>query len=285
MTNPSWRIWAVVLPTTAGVVGLALWKSGALSPPSEDIAQRQEFLSRWESLQPEPLSTCSIETIQTSMSQADWSRAPLSDRLREALIKAVAEFLYHRHAQCDPRRYRQWRQDAGYSLMPRDDFISSHKFGVVWEAVFHEPLPPAKPMDEMFDAFWPVGTSYFGHRDTPDALITAPHAWSIATGPMPLTNRKNRPSLANTVYPNADWIGRGGGTMRGWFQAPVSLEQLAVRGSVQAAEVGVVIQYRNGERRPLGLTFVRDDARFRWWLIIVCSYNIPPDGRIGALEY
>lgn len=267
-------------------IGVTVWRSGATEVPDSPAAQRQRAFAHWETINTEPLAQISPQKIELAMLSAEWTRAPLSGTQRTSLIQHVSEFLEHRYGQTDPAYYRAWRLQNGYRLIDRNRFVAYYKFSTDWNAVFGEPLSDSISIEQIFDAFWPIGTSYFGDVDIPVAVGTDPRSWSIAFGRMNVLKPQIRPPIENSVHSNDQWIGIGGGTMRSWFEPPFELAELAAADkTVATAEVGLLIEYKNGERRPLGLTLVYDNTRDRWWLIYAAQYNIPENGLVAALEF
>lgn len=285
MRREHW-IWGTIIAIALAAIGVTVFRSGATHVPESRTAERQRVLAHWDTVNTLALANRPASQFEADMLTAAWDRAPLSRAQRESLARHVAEFLHYRYAQVEPGVYRDWRTSRGYRMIDRTYFVFDRGFGRVWTAGFNEPLPDSLSMEQMFDAFWPLGTSALGASDVPVAIGTDPRSWSIAVGPMSVLDPHIRPSLGNKSRPNDDWIGIGGATMRTWFEPSTLLASIAAAdGTVAAAEVGVLIEYKNGDRRPLGITLTYDNTRSRWWLIYVCQYNIPEDGLVAALEY
>lgn len=75
--------------------------------------------------------------------------------------------------------------------------------------------------------------------------------------------------------------------MRCWWDTPKPLEALfAASPDLVCAELGMILEYGDGARRPLRLTYVHDAMAKSWYLQYVVMYNFNQKvATYSSLEY
>jgi hypothetical protein len=74
-------------------------------------------------------------------------------------------------------------------------------------------------------------------------------------------------------------------TMRCWWMPPVDTETLVKRyGEAAYADVGIILEYADGSRKPFVLAMIWDPGSKSWFVEHVIIYNYPA-ADVSALEY
>lgn len=274
--------WAVVAAATASVVALATWRSGIMARPQQSPGElaRAEYDRRSMT----PLRRLQRADFVGLLSKGELPAGGTEGIDFPGLLDEAGDFLYYRLAQDDPAVYVAWRSEHGYRFLPFDAFAKENNLDAMHKEALGSPLPADATMESVYPQFWKVGSTLFGDVSKFEAIATDPAGTAVCIGKMPLSSMRNRPRLRGTM--GDLWYGDSSATMRSWFQPPTSVKDMADPSSqVTVAEVAVLLEFANGDRRPFVMTYARDSTHQRWVLEFICQYNIPSNGMLSALEY
>lgn len=282
------RVIAVVISCAVIAAGVAVWRSGLFTEQSlrrEQVAQSQLTQQEFKRVTVAPITVDSISDIQRSwISRLVDADPAIGPQLAEGICEEAAMWLRKRFVNTSPADYRAWRDSLGYRLQDQQKFVLDNGMDVVYPALVHQPLPSSASIEKMFDDCWPSGFTVFGDDSMPIAIAADDVGVAVAITSAPLSQFASRTRLSGQIGAE-HWMGYGGATMRSWFTPPFEAASCAdQQGNNLIIEVGVVVEYKSGKRRPLVQTFAVSPARDRWILMGVTTYAAETE-LISALEY
>ncbi len=284
-----WRI-AICLVVASSCATLAVWRMGLLRRPErnpEVAAYFREARAVYAPVKMVALDpTLSREEVCARLDAMEFAGdPPPADGALDALRAEAADFIYFRFAQASPEAYRRWRDGGGARRRPVERLSAQAEAGAAYEALFGEPVPRDVTFDAFLDRMWPTGLAIGDGANRPTAMAIEATGLAAAIGTMATDDIRDRPRIDATLS-NQWWRGINGGTMRGWWDPPLTFTELLRRdGRVVCAEVGVLLEFASGARRPLVLTYFWDPRARRWYLQIVCQYNVRDSEQLSALEF
>ena len=226
----------------------------------------------------------SKEQIRDALGHTEFMNEPANRcGSRDALLDRVSAFLYYRFVQDSPEVYAQWRRSSGHHLKSLDEMIHPWFIDQAYEAYFNEPFPEDPDVEALFRKFWPIGLGWGEGVNRPVALADESKGLTIRFGTLAPGN-PNRDMLDGQLGTDL-WHGGIAATMRRWWRQPHDTQDLLDRfGRADYAEVGIIMGYADGSRRPLILTYLWDPIEHRWSLEHVNVNNFDsPD--LSAMEY
>lgn len=224
----------------------------------------------------------SLEDLKRTVSNATFmSRPSAGESARERLVQLIAEFVHMRFVVGDLTAYKAWRRAQHARLIPIDELRSVWLVGRMHERMLGEPLPDGIGSEALFDKMWAVGSQRDRKGLWPIGIVTDPDGLVIAFGPFDARDPTNRPRLQSAI-PNELWLGGHAVAAGQWWMIAGAEQGGRVPQRMQrteCAEVGMILTYPDGTRKPLALAFLWDPSRRDWSLIWLCLYNYPPDGQ------
>lgn len=203
-----------------------------------------------------------VEVILSDHLHAKAASALGAERAR-SLLSEVAQFLRLRIAGESPAEYISWRRSQGYRWRTEEELRA---LGCVEAYEFRMPRSwsSAGSMEARFEEMWRSSRSFGGPVNAPRALCTARGSIGIIGGSID----NARPSSwrpFDRLIASATGDESPGLTSVQWLVGPRSREDLmSAHGPVEFATVCIVIEYSDGSRRPLALTYLWDPAGPRW---------------------
>ncbi len=277
----------VVVVVVAGVLAVAtrLWwwpSSPAVSTGVvELIAQGRREFAKLSMTRTADIDADVLRTLLAEQGHAEgtWP-ADVGDR--DGVLRAFSDFFVKRYVRPNVGEYISWRRSAGY--VPRDYGEFNKVWGVEddYLAIFKE-LPPVKGTEAMFPRFFDVGLTMANGSMKPVAVTNDSRGIVIAIGEVRHPGQP-RPVLS-TEIPSSLWHGKTSATPRCWWEPVHKWEDILKREHrVVWVEIGVIVEFGDGFRRPLVHSFFWDPIDKRWMLGTINSYNDDMT-RITALEY
>lgn len=204
------------------------------------------------------------------------------ERAYEAL-RSASHFIAVRFGQDDPEAYLAWRSSDGFAWRPFDDLNQSWNIDKQYELFTRLPWSDKTPLEDVFKLLW--HEKHRAHDGFNKALTMAddPKGISVRFGEMTPGN-PIRGLLGSATSP-IDWHGSIASTHCSWFVPRDPYRDRLARGeTVLYAEVGVLMGYTDGSRRPLIMTLIWDPVSSRWDLQVLNTNN-EPSKKLMAIDY
>lgn len=210
---------------------------------------------------------------------------PAPPASKSALLDDVAAFLRLRFAAPSFDEYCAWRRASGKELISVGELVSTWCVDDRCPDELGTPYEVSASSEELFRQFWDAAPKWKNGGAWPTKIAAEGKGFVIACGPFSSDAPTNRPSVGGEM-PREVWIGNIGGTSQPWWQTPGGKNgRLPDRfRSTQCAEVGMVMEYADGSRRPMVLTFLWDPVLNVWTLQWINLYNYPLE-KVGPIEY
>ena len=146
----------------------------------------------------------------------------------------------------------------------------------------HGPDPGA-PFESLFADMWPTGLSIGDGANQPTHIALSGDGLACSYGAM--IDSHERPRITSGMGQER-WYGVNAGTMRSWWTPPFDpLAELRAGRKILCVEMGFLIHYQSGDRRPMILTLVKHPRSGSWHIYAICSYNFADASRLSPLEY
>lgn len=207
----------------------------------------------------------------------------LSDR--EGLAKSVGAFFGARYAS-EPESYLEWRRREGYVPVDLQELRTMWFVEDAHQAYFKRALPADISWDELHVLM--VG----GQRGFEGGRL---EIREIATSGDSVASVRKRLTRADPTPPRipglpGEMLDAGGAISVSlpWWKPGATVEQLLERhGAAEVCAVGMIAEFGDGGRRPIGMTYVRDPQRSRWHLMsmIVGADKFQDLGKGARIEF
>jgi hypothetical protein len=208
----------------------------------------------------------------------------ITDSATLSLHQAVADFLFHRFLQDSPARYREWREQHGYRAKSVEEMIARADLEYTYRLFTGGDLPPDITHEQAFDRLWAPSLEYGSGFNRPVAVAADRRGLSTVLGWWTSSNQE-RVSVEGELSRHL-WRGGTAANMRNWWKPRFDAQELIKRdGRVLFAEVGLVVEYADGTRRPMVMNYARDPQHSEWVLLHVTAYNFPSGSPLSPLEY
>lgn len=182
----------------------------------------------------------------------------------EGLRAEAREVLRLRFGTHDPDEYIQWRQSRGYKLKPLEELDRLWDVSVQYQEMSGSPLSKGTPLPEVFRFFHKNLLEYRGLTNRLTAVPAEAGGVGIVTGTMTPADPRRNALYSGTLGPEV-WYGQISATHRSiWTPPRRSVEMLAAGENVPFADVGIVLEFADGSRRPIWMTFIRDGSQ--WYI-------------------
>jgi hypothetical protein len=273
---------------TICVVALALSRSGVLRhrPDTIELIARSQSdgATAYSVLSVAKLKGLSREDVLAALSRADVTGKPkASNASADALEREAAEFIFLRFVAQDFDQYVQWRLSRGCRFLALDEMERVWFVHKEYQEVCGEPPPSVVTAETLMRGYWRTASTLHAGANRAMAMCDDPRGAMVCFDFI-RTRHDDRIRLQGTLGP-ALWYGPVSSTMRTWFAPPTPTQDLfAAQGGLDVAEVGVVMEFEDGSRRPVVLAFFFDPARTQWVLRYVNQNNFDPR-RLSCLEY
>ncbi len=195
----------------------------------------------------------------------------LQERVDE-LVSHTAEFLYYRFSQDDPDAYIAWRKRSGYTLRPREELIERLFVADDYEWLFGKPLPFDAPMERVFAEMWRRSPTSFGNSQRLAWIPSDPAGIAVAVG----SSREPSVNPSAPALPAAGpvpWYGPANATLRNWWAGTTSYQDLARKGPVLVANVGIVAGFESGDYRSMVILAYFDEVSGLWRIHSLHQFN------------
>lgn len=218
------------------------------------------------------------------LANMDWGPAPddAPELRRDALASALAEFLWHRFSLRSAQAYIEWQKRTSHEIRPFDELV---RVRADFEHLFGEPIPPSLSVESVFAKFFDVSLSLGDGANDPVGVAVDRSGLVARFGIVRSMRPSERPWVSGDL-PLEMWHVRGGGTMRSWWRPSAGdlASVLEEHGEALCATVGLILEYRNGSRRPLVFTYYWHPVVETWELNCINAYNGHGDF-ISAMEH
>jgi hypothetical protein len=199
---------------------------------------------------------------------------PMRPSMQAELLEFVTDAIWLYFGADDPTAYRDWRGRSG-AVLRKQELAAAGKLDLLHGMISYiseanaDDLDLSRPIEEIFNTFWAITRRANGGVNRAIAMADAPPGiicrWFRHDG------TSGTPALEGPLGRDA-WHGGIGMSAQKWFQpAPLTISP------VQAAQVGVLLEFEGGMRRPVIFTCVHDPTTNRWDLIQVLMTNFPPE--------
>lgn len=219
-------------------------------------------------------SAAELESLLANSSVARDDAAPLPDAAMAQLWRCAAEFLYYQVINADPDQYAMWRRSRGYVL--RDEKKLRHWLGgeMYFEHFAGRKWEEGTPGERAFAELWRITRGAEGDHAKAacmQGICSDPKGLATVLGRLdPATPARRKP--IEGVMPKEIWIGGFGGASLAWWHRP----QDQWTHDVLYADVGVVAEFGNKNRRPIVMTFYWHPVDRTWILQFINQYNFDP---------
>jgi hypothetical protein len=201
-----------------------------------------------------------------------------------SLHRAVADFLYYRFLQDSPARYREWREQHGYRARTIDEMIAREDLDYTYTLFTGRKLPPDITPQQAFDKLWGPSLEYGSGFNRPVSVAVDRRGLTTVLGWWTSSNQE-RVSVEGELSRHL-WRGGTAANMRSWWKPRLDAQELITRDTrVMFAEVGLLVEYADGTRRPMVMSYARDPQLSEWLLLHVTAYNFPSGSPLSPLEY
>ena len=245
-----------------------------------DIAEGQREFRRLRVI---PLDTLTRDELRAHL-ESIAGGAPsfeIDPASRRLLLDAASDLLFHRYMQRSPEVYRQWRVAGGFRFKSMQA-LNAAGVPFHYKFFFGEPFPGESRLAESFDRMW--SSSLAADRDRPSAVAAESGGIAVAFSEADQTQNSAPPVLAGQ-FPPEIWHGSRQVGHRFWWDDPNGgvKGELAERTRVRTAILAVVLEFGEGDRYPLALSFYQDSVG-NWWLWRVNVLNVASD-RFRIVEF
>lgn len=200
--------------------------------------------------------------------------APAGVGSADDLMKQVAEFVYYAFVQDSYPAYREWRRSQGDSLLPAatlEDFWMV-KTGI-YPYVMKKPWAPGMDSEAAFEDLWNWSRSPAGRASRIKGIASQPRGGALMFGELTREDPRTRLTISGEM-PAEVWRGVYNATHPNWWMMPDVAQRLALSsGKADYAEVGLIMEFGDGARHPLVMTWHWQPSAGRWRLLHLCSYN------------
>lgn len=281
---------ALVTATVAALVGA--WRAGWIGSRRTDGGYAAEAYaageSAFEKVRFAPLKPgVTRESVRAALAGADVHGGQLvNEGAVEGALDLVADLFYHRFCQSSPAAYRAWRDGLGdvprglTEMIERGDLIETYR------SLTGRELPPADyvTVESVFDELWEASLAYGGGYNRAVAIASDDAGVVVHFGLWTPADRGRR--AVSGRLPADVWRGGSAGNLRSWWRPPVGVDAMIEKhGRVVFAEVGVVLAYADGSRRPHQVCLVFDPDRGVWVMQNVTAQNLRSGAPLSPMEY
>jgi len=269
-------------------IGVALWRAGWVGAPSSVqklYAAVDEGALAFEQLDMLPLGSSSSDDIKSTLNAGS---VKLGEGMTAADAAAVwseaATFLDRRFLRADFAEYISWRESTGCKLRQADDVMANEHAYADYEKIMGAPLTAGTDVKSVFEAYWKVSPSRGDGLNRPRGIARTPSGATMTIGFS--KDRYNPRLFLEGQLGSRLWYGPDSAAMRNWFNPPIQPKEIVKRyGRVAIAEVGIVVEWENGSRRPLIMGFFRHPTTARWVLWQVNQNNYDPKLQLSPMEF
>jgi len=276
------------LAVCVGAIATATWRAGFLggrNPAEKLYAAVQDGSAAFRKMEMFPLADASVDDIRAALDVGSVKYAGGMSAIDVAAVRdEAATFLYKRFVRSDLDEYISWRESKGCKLRDEQDIRANERAFTDYSTIIGRPIPSTPTVKSIFAAYWTATLAWGGGLNRPAAIARTAAGSSITIG-----------DSKDSYYPrlflegelgNRLWYGPDSAAMRSWFSPRTQPKDVVKRyGKVGIAEVGIVMQWADGSRRPLILGFFRDPVTVKWVLWQVNQNNFDPRLTPGPMEY
>jgi len=268
------RRWVVVVLALCAVLAWVLYRGHLLEAPNRVPAELSALRSndaatRHDSYAEVP--TVALSQASPEMLAAGWGDADVRGSLKDqrastaALLQDAAEFVRLRFIARDFDAYVAWRTGHGFRWKTLDSLEKTWTVVSDYPAVFGVPAPRDADIPRFMRDYWSIALDRTGGMNNPARIAT--HSPGVVVRLAHATSRNAARSLLDGSLGTTLWHGPSSATMRSWFVPPTSRQKLiAEHGGVDAAEIGLILEFADGSRRPLQLGYFFDPVPSKWML-------------------
>ena len=202
----------------------------------------------------------------------------LSAEQQSALCELVSDFILHRFAT-DPGDYRSWLASIGADFLSVEQVAPDGTEDPALTLMLEDPnVVSSVTAEELFSIVLDRSTYVGGGVNRPVAIAAEPAGVCIATQ---LASDHSPPRLGCELQTEL-WYGPVAYRCRQWWTTlPNSFEPNI---SDVVADVGVVLEFRDGSRYPVTIRCLYHAPERRWHLTNCFKHNTRQDGVLG-FEY
>lgn len=179
------------------------------------------------------------------------------------LLSEVASFLRLRLRGDSPSDYVAWRRARGYDWRPYQELVD---LAIVdaFRVRTSRKWSASDPIEERFAQMWRSAREWKGHVNVPVGIGTSKESMGVVWGSINWRQSSTYRPIG-TVIPAAGRDQTGSLTSVQWLTPARNRATLLKENeAVEFAAIGVLIEYADGSRRPLTLTFLWDPQTRRW---------------------
>lgn len=277
-------------------VALAAWRAGwmRVGPAPESAAgvyareAHSAGVRAFEAVKMERLEPgMPVERVRAAIAAAELQGEVPADReVVQDLLHLVADLIYYRFCQPSPAAYREWRASRGDRPRELSEMVSATPLARNYESFLGRPLPApdATTAERVFDELWLPSIEY-GNGYNRAVGLAADDAGVLVRFGTWRSPEWDREAIAGKISADA-WRGAIAANMRSWWSPPATPEEIIRKhGSATYAEVGVVMAYASGHRRPLQFCCVLDPDDGRWHVLFVTAQNIERRVPLSPMEF
>lgn len=222
--------------------------------PMEDVRHGANV----ESLRRQLADSTVVTDGETTISPAELSE----------LWSAAAEALHVIFVNQDLDTYLAWRRSGGYELHTDEHLKDVIGVGLYYKFYLGKDLPKETSVGEAFKDLWQQ--THAGNAPQAKVVGIASGARGLAASvgtlqPSRAIRSGNFGGLGREI-----WVGDVASTSPSWF---VDRSKAASTQPIVYADVGAIMEFQNGTRRPVVLTFYREAAPKKWRLQFINQYN------------
>lgn len=191
--------------------------------------------------------------------------AVLSEQQLSLLVRAASDFIAIRASEPPMEDFVAWRLNRGYVRRPIDELRRLFPdLDDVYARLSGNPGGDVE-WDDAWRVFWQRAQRVSGRAAVPIGMADSPQTMGIAAGWISHVDSMwpqlpKLPGYALQFYDNSF-------TSHPWWVGPTTVAgEIQRRGRALVAVVGCVVEFGDGARRPLVLSFVWDAKRSSWWL-------------------
>jgi hypothetical protein len=194
---------------------------------------------------------------------------------RRSVLDSAAEFLWYYYGSRSADEYIDWRRRDGYTLLGINDAPN----GIyAWNFLFDGPTPDDDA--EVFRRVWTAVHEYgdganqaVAISNNDDGLVLLFKVVNELDDGLPFPS--DAPKRGKQSITGAEqWVGGIAGGANNWWRAPVPFDQVMEQdGQVTVATLGAILEFKNGRRRPISITWFFDPRSGSWRLHAISESN------------
>ncbi len=270
--TPMLRI-AVGVLTIGTVLALLGYRWWSGPPETEVEAMARQGAQAFSSLPVTPFT--SEQAIADALRhnadiQFQAGQPELSPHQAQLLFESAARFLWLYYGETSIEPYLTWRQATGFRLIPQQEMIELFGANEGYQFYYGRDIPPGLSDEQLYEAIWTANRTCCNNKNHAVAVAADKRAVVVRSLWNP-TGELQAIDAIEGAFSADIWQGARIICCRTWWQPQQPLT-LHTRGVLEAV-LAIVLEFKDGSRRPMLLQWHWNNAASNWRLIAVSVMN------------